>query len=1012
MKFECHDYFMVRTPSLSIKYLQEYENQDKDIYEFIHSNEILDDFFKKALLISSKSLYFSYINKPNDIKKYNNLKESLLKYFVRSTTRTTPYGYFSSVSIGEFSNETNLVKNKRLVDLKADNKWINYIVYILEREEIIFRKLKFKFNKICYKSGDRFKNPYFTNYGKADLKEKIVKENSIKYTHLVELIKNETKKFTSYDDLEKILLKEYENVPKELVEKTIKMLLENEYLFSNLRIPSYCVNSLNHIIEVLEDINYKGEYLEQLKLIDNLILEYKRKESIKCLEDIYSSMSKIYKNKNYLILNLGNEFKYKNLNKDIKIKIEKMANLLYEIPVRSSSINKFKGKFIEEYGMNIEVPLTKIIDTNDFNGLSLLNADSNIIMEDEKKISDKINAKIFQSILNREDEVFFSKQDFEGIYKNKQEYLKSFDINILITEYDDEYNLYLGPNMGSNKAGAMFQRFSDCFSKQDFKKYNEIYKKEEDMYKNEYLLVEAREMSISGKSNNVINNIKNYKYFLSFGNCYKESDEEIAIDDMYIGVSSSGNIYVKSKKHNKKIKIITDNMLNSDLNNNILKLLKYICETYEDFPEGRLSSFMSNYYYKYTPRINLEGIIVSPRKWILNDTDIKANNYEEFKKQLNLNIKRYKIDSVLYQCVFDNRIIVNLDKDEYVKILYAEYKKSKKLEFNEIEKDLLKCSFVEDSNHDIYTSEFVFSLITNNNKGNKENFSLVNNITLSNENKKLLLCEEGWVYFKLYGISDRDNELLSIFLGQLLKDLNNEEHFFLRYKDNIGYHLRIRIKFENEKIANDKLVIINQWIRSMIDKKVVSNVIFDTYQKEINRYGGKEIIELCEKIFFKNSIVVENILRKNDLTVNNNLEKVYISGIVNILRNLTEDINEMFLVLNSQQFKDTYRDEYRKKRKEYIDLIQGLLHEKEDKCIGIYSEFIEEKDALNEFRKALDKQVLNNKNTNSKESILLSIIHMYCNRLTGDKKYEEKYLEIVRNTLYNIIKMEMVRNKI
>ncbi|MGO1042565.1 thiopeptide-type bacteriocin biosynthesis protein [Clostridioides difficile] len=1009
MKFKCHDYFMVRTPSLSLKYLEEYNNQEKDIYEFIRSNEILDEFFKKALLISSKTLYSSYINKPNNIKKYNNLKESLLKYFVRSTTRATPYGYFSSVSIGEFSSETNLVKNKNLIDLKIDNKWINYIVYILEREEIIFRKLKFQCNKICYRSGNRFKNPYFTNYGKVDLKEKIVRENNIKYTHLIELIKNKTNKFVTYNDLEKVILKEYENVPKELVEKTIKMLLENEYLLSNLRIPSYCSNNLNHIIEVLEEINYKGEYLGQLKLIDTLILEYKGKENIKNLENIYNSMSKIYENKNYLILNLGNEFKYKNLSKDIKIKIEKMANLLYEMPIKLNSIDKFKGKFIEEYGMNIEVPLTKIIDTNDFNGLSLLNTNSNIITKNEKKVNDIINTKIFQAILNGEDEVTFIKRDFEGIDKNKQEYLKSFDINILITELDNEYNLYLGPSMGSNKAGAMFQRFSDCFNKDVFKKYNEIYKKEEDMYKNEYLLVEAREMSISGKSNNVINNSKNYKYFLPFGNCYREYDKEITIDDIYIGVSSSGNIYIKSKKYNKKIKIITDNMLNLDLNNNILKLLKYICETYEDFPEGRLSSFMSSSYYKYIPRINFEGIIVSPRKWILDDIDIKAANYEEFKKQLNLNRKRYKIDNVLYQCVFDNRIIVNLDRDEYVKILYTEYRKSKKLEFNEIEKGLLDGSFVKDFKNNRYTNEFVFSLITDNNKINEKSMNLTNNIILNKENKKLLLCEEGWVYFKLYGISDRDNELLSVFLEQLLKDLDNTDHFFLRYKDDIGYHLRIRIKFENEKIANEKLSIINQWIRNMIDEKVINNVIFDTYQKEINRYGGEEIIELCEKVFFKNSITVESILKKYDLTVNSNIEKMYIFGIVSILKNLTADSNEMFLVLDSQKFENTYRDEYRKKRKEYINFIQDLLDEKKEIYIDIYSEFIEEKIVLNKFKKALDKQVLNNKNTNSKESILLSIIHMYCNRLTGNLKYEEKYLEIVRNSLYNIIKINNVR---
>lgn len=49
---------MIRTPTIPFCYLEEYRNSNKDIYEF------LDNFFKNALLISSKSLYYSYINKP------------------------------------------------------------------------------------------------------------------------------------------------------------------------------------------------------------------------------------------------------------------------------------------------------------------------------------------------------------------------------------------------------------------------------------------------------------------------------------------------------------------------------------------------------------------------------------------------------------------------------------------------------------------------------------------------------------------------------------------------------------------------------------------------------------------------------------------------------------------------------------------------------------------------------------------------------------------------------------
>lgn len=68
MSYNIWDYFMIRTPAIPFHYLEEYKKSNKDIYEFISENEFLDKFFKNALLISSKSLYYSYINKPKKEK--------------------------------------------------------------------------------------------------------------------------------------------------------------------------------------------------------------------------------------------------------------------------------------------------------------------------------------------------------------------------------------------------------------------------------------------------------------------------------------------------------------------------------------------------------------------------------------------------------------------------------------------------------------------------------------------------------------------------------------------------------------------------------------------------------------------------------------------------------------------------------------------------------------------------------------------------------------------------------
>ncbi|NFD85812.1 hypothetical protein FCV28_15350, partial [Clostridium botulinum] len=666
MKFTCHDHFMIRTPALPFKYLKAYKEQKEDIYEFIHSDQYLDNFFKKALLVSSKSIYSSYINKPSDKKKYENLKKSLLKYFIRSTTRSTPYGYFASVSMGSFLDETRIIKEEQIIDIKVDNSWINSVINILESDISILQNLNLKINKLCYRSGDRFKNPYFTNYGKmgkgVSRKENFIQENNIRYTPLIEFIKDSTAEFTLYSDLEKKIVDKYPGVPKELVDKTINELCQNEYLLTNLRIPAYCNDALGYVINVLESINYREKYVEQLKTIQSMVLEYKSHEDIKIIEKIYSLMGQIHKNKDYLAINTGNRMEEKFLCQKLKTKIENLADFLAEIPVEFDTLGKFRMKFTEEYGTNVEVPMFKIIDSNDFNGLSLINKENDIISEREERIKKVFDEKIFQSILNREDEVTFTKDDFENVTKYDLEYWKTYDLTVMIMKQDKDYKLYLGPAKSSSKAGAMFQRFADCFNQNDFKKYNEIYKKQ-DFFSDEYLLVEVREMSISGQYNNVINNTKNYKYFLCFGNC-EEKLEEIDLKDIYIGMTNDEKLYLKSKKYNKKIKIICDNMLNPNLNNKIIQLLKYISESTECFPEARVH-ILGNNKYKYCPRINIEGIIVSPKKWFLDEEDLKSNNYEEFSEKLKKSKNIYGINDIVYQCINDNTFIIDMNKDEY-----------------------------------------------------------------------------------------------------------------------------------------------------------------------------------------------------------------------------------------------------------------------------------------------------------------------------------------------------------
>lgn len=1005
MKAECQDYYMIRTPNLPIKYLDKYECQELDIYEFIRQNKELDSFFRKALLTASPTLYKSYVNRPTDEKGYKNLTESLLKYFLRSVGRPTPYGYFASVALGKFDESTCLLRGKQLLDLRVDNNWINQIVSLLEKEDAIQGKLKVRYNPLCYISGDRVKNLYFTSHGKAEDEKKIIEEKSIRHTPLTDLLKSLASDFIILKELSDRVKESYGAVPETVIAKTLGDMIENEFLISDLRIPAYCVDPLAYIIQKLDEIEYSGHYLFELRKIQDLLEEYHKEESEEILQEIYKRMSAIKKNKNYLILNTGNQYVVNTLDRSIQKKIEKLAEVLYKIPIDFDTTHALKEKFMEVYGENVKVPLMQIIDDNRFDGGSLIDL-SRIGTKGEEEILHIIDNKIQQAFINQEKEIRLFDKDFSHL-QYKPVSVGSFDINVLVLDKDKKYDLWLGPNFGAEHAGAMTQRFSECFTAEEFVKYNQLYEKNEDAY-SQYENVEIREFKTFGRQSNILNIRRNRKYCLALGTHSEDENSEIKLEDIYIGLDGSG-IYAWSKLLGKKLRFITDNMLNPALNNKITRLLLGVSREYSSCPISRLAYLPSQLHYKHLPRIRIEDIVVVPRMWMLDKADISGDSYNKFRDQFEKFREIYKMDSILYYASTDNRIIVDLDKEKYLHILYNEFKRKKELHFSEIEEGLVEGAIVQDDQKNKYINECVFSVLNiNQNRASSELYN--GNSELCETDRRKTLCESGWIYFKLYGIGHRGDEIISMELPKLLGNLDCPEHFFLRYSDELGEHLRIRVKCVNEETAYIQLSVINKWIQRLMDMEMINNVMFDTYFREINRYGGKELIESCEQIFFKDSVTVEKLLHNNILDDEKELEKVYMIGISFILKNLTKDLDDMFCLIDTVGFQNRYRKEYRERSRQYVQYVQAVLDEKEGEYLDVMEEHIQEKRVLNSFAEKIDSQIAEGKNTNSRENIIFSIVHMYCNRVTGIRAYEEKYLELVRNALYQIVQQRKHRN--
>ncbi|MGH9869346.1 MAG: lantibiotic dehydratase [Candidatus Polarisedimenticolia bacterium] len=113
-----------------------------------------------------------------------------------------------------------------------------------------------------------------------------------------------------------------------------------------------------------------------------------------------------------------------------------------------------------------------------------------------------------------------------------------------------------------------------------------------------------------------------------------------------------------------------------------------------------------------------------------------------------------------------------------------------------------------------------------------------------------------WLYAKLYtGTASADrvlSEAVRPLVDEAIRSGAADRWFFLRYGDP-DWHVRLRLQGDPRKLGSEVLPAMHESLRPLIRDGLVWRVQLDTYEREVERYGGPEGIELAERIFHVDS---------------------------------------------------------------------------------------------------------------------------------------------------------------
>ena len=929
-------------------------------------------------------------------------QRTIRNYLKRMVTRSTPYGLFSAVGIGEFNNYSEIC-DERIYGKEAtvDSAWLLALLKKVENDKSVLSEIFVKWNPLVLETNCYYKVKDVNHWGTC--KDGSTTTFNIKKNVLLSIINKKTKdNLVSVKDIYEEIKKAGVLASEEELKDYILRLLDMELLLSNLRPAIANERVFESIIEKIGKIDsLNGLYIKLLD-IQKMLNIYNQTELGKgevLLENIFNAMENIIElpNRDYIKVDLVIKNRAMSISQSEKKQLEDFCKFLLEIAprkyFRNKHIKNYIDEFVEKYGEYVEIPVKDLMDGVIGLGSPFSNFNSSLsvspIEEDdneELKLKKFLLKKMYEGD-NFVKEINLTEESVKEIYgenRNQVNYPNQIEIYFKMEEKSDNKCCFeIVPGSGGDLKGKAVGRFIQYFPEQS------------SLMDSEASRIELIVLPNDGRIMNVGNVMHEHMQTLHINTLPNKFDEEkeIDINNIVVGVNKKNDtyeLYFRNTLSGEVIEFYSSTMLNplSDrIYSDLGKLLlcgtreKYInpfgfnriIETFDDVP--------------HIPRIAYKGIVISCEKW-----NLSIGERSDEKSILRWK-EKWNIPDLVWVADEDERMLVNLKDSDDCRWLIKH--KATNLSITEFQD--------EDRKNKAKEVVFTFENL------DKENHILESKTLRKFEtysNKKIKSdFEDDWIYIKLIGVEETDNKILKQWLYPFVVELRQneilEEFHFVRYYENMRKSLRIRYKCSNRE-GFDRVRV---WTSEILRNELCSDVSFHIYEKEYERYGGENTYAVCEKIFSIDSYAVLSLLIDAEENVINDI-LFFMHSMFIFLKSLPVSFEEITKLFLERFGHSEFRKEFRK------------CFPNNDMLIREFGQYFEDKKTLENnailIKYKNNMKLLNNiceKNNFNSKQVIMSLLHMHFNRMGIDNTTERKMMYFFRHAISEMGKYYEHRRK-
>jgi thiopeptide-type bacteriocin biosynthesis protein len=454
----------------------------------------------------------------------------------------------------------------------------------------------------------------------------------------------------------------------------------------------------------------------------------------------------------------------------------------------------------------------------------------------------------------------------------------SMDLSVFLAAASREaldagaFQLVIGPNLGATSAGRNLGRFADLLGDEAVTALSSAARLEAARAPGR-LWAELVYLPHRLRSANVTVRPRVRDHEIALGTSPgADPDRVIPPDELAIAVRD-GRLRVLWPRRGAEVIVCAGHMLNNAGAPAAVRLLEDVARD----GNAQLSSFdwgpASGL--PFLPRVSSGRIVLALAQWTVDvftrDAELAAKSSpERFRDALRAWRARWRVPASVYLTVSDNRLLLDLEDPAHAEELRSELRRlegSGQLLIQEALPGVAE-AFVPGPGGQ-FLVEIVVPLVRRSERPAPPALDSVHpvpapNAAISSDLDRWRVPGSEWLFVKLYAAPELLDDLIAGPVREIAEFAEVtgmvERSFFLRYTDPDS-HLRIRFHHrDSDGLLRRLLPEVCRWATEQMAAGLCQRFVFDSYEREIERYGGPEGVAVAEAIFAVDSRAVSAML--------------------------------------------------------------------------------------------------------------------------------------------------------